>query len=76
MKSVNGCKRSRSQVIKLTGSNEGVYIPLTSPYIQGGFTSAVFQKNTSGTYNAIYKPPRRLYTIMRETFKYSLVRDY
>ena len=28
----------------------------------------------SGTHNALYILPRRLYTIMRETFKYSLVR--
>ena len=29
----------------------------------------------SGTYNAIYKPPRYLYTSKRETFKYSLVKE-
>jgi len=33
-----------------------------------------FQKNMSGTQNALYIPPRYLYTKTIQTFKYSLVR--
>ena len=32
----------------------------------------IFSKTVSGTQNALYKSPRVLYTILRQSFKYSL----
>jgi len=32
-------------------------------------------KMSSGFYIAVYIPPRYLYTLLRETFKYSLVKE-